>query len=84
MWIIAKLLGIALLAGAVAAIFALFAGVSRRGWSSAARHGGWGGGWGGLGGSSGGFGGRGGFGGGGGGFTGGGGGFGGGGASGSW
>jgi uncharacterized protein len=83
-WIIAKLLGIALLAGAVAAIFALFAGVSRRGWSSAARHGGWGGGWGGLGGSSGGFGGRGGFGGGGGGFTGGGGGFGGGGASGSW
>ena len=78
-WLIAKILGIALLAGGVAAVFSLFMGASRRGWSSAARHGGWGGGWGGLGGSSGGFGG-----GGGGGFSGGGGGFGGGGASGSW
>ena len=80
-WLIAKLLGIALLAGLVAAVFSLFAGIPGRGWSSSARHGGWGGGWGGLGGGSGGLGG-GGFGGGG--FSGGGGGFGGGGASGGW
>lgn len=81
-WVVAKVLGLALIAGVLAAAFALFAGISRRGWSSAARRGGWGGGWGGLGGGSGGFGRGGGFGGGG--FTGGGGGFGGGGASGSW
>jgi uncharacterized protein len=80
-WLIAKLLGLALVAGFIAALFALFTGIPRRGWSSSSRHAGWGGGWGGLGG--GGFGG-GGFGGGGGGFSGGGGGAAGGGASGSW
>jgi uncharacterized protein len=79
-WLLAKVAGFALAAGLIAGFFSLFAGLSSRGWSSAARHGGWGGGWGGLGG--GGLGGRGGFGGGG--FGGGGGGFGGGGASGSW
>ncbi len=82
-WIIAKILGLALLAGVFAAVLALFAGISRRGWSSHSRGGWGGGGWGGLGGGSGGFGGHGGFGSGGG-FSGGGGGFSGGGASGSW
>ena len=80
-WLIAKVLGIAILAGLAAAVFSLFAGVSRRGWSSAGatrrlgqgsaaaasvEAGGGGGGFGG------------------GGFSGGGGSFGGGGASGSW
>lgn len=74
-WWISRILGLSLLAGFLGfAIALLFGGTGRRGWSSRARHGGWGGGW------SGGFGG----GGGGGGFGGGGGSFGGGGASGSW
>lgn len=79
-WLLSKILGIALVAGVIAGLFSLFVGLSAGRWTSGSR-GGWGGGWGGLGG--GGFGGRGGgFGGGG--FGGGGGGFGGGGASGGW
>jgi len=77
-WVLSKILGVALIAGLVAGLFSLFAGLSGRGWASSGRGGGWGGG---LGGGFGG--GRGGFGGGGG-FSGGGGGFGGGGASGGW
>jgi uncharacterized protein len=76
-YIVSAVLGLAIFAGFVAFIFALLAGFGSRGWSSRARHGGWGGGW------SGGTFGGGGWGGGGG-FGGGGGGFGGGGASGSW
>jgi uncharacterized protein len=79
-WLLSKVLGVALIAGLIAGMFSLFSGLSGRGWSSTARHGGWGGGWGGGFGGLGG--GRGGFGGGG--FGGGGGGFGGGGASGGW
>ena len=71
---ISRILGLSLLAAGLGfAIALLFGGGGRRGWSSRARHGGWGAGWGG------GFGGSGG-----GGFGGGGGSFGGGGASGSW
>lgn len=73
-YLVSRALGIAVFAGLIAFFFSLFAGIGPRGWSSRARHAGWGGGWGG-----GGFGG-----GGGGGFSGGGGGFGGGGASGRW
>ena len=72
-WLISRILGLSQLAGFLGFAIALLFGGGRRGWSSRARHGGWGGGW------SGGFGG-----GGGGGFGGGGGSFGGGGASGSW
>jgi uncharacterized protein len=81
-WLLSKIVGVALIAGVIAGLFSLFGGLSGRRWSSGSGPGGWGGGLGGgLGG--GGFGGRGGgFGGGG--FGGGGGGFGGGGASGSW
>lgn len=79
-WLLGKILSVALIAGVIAGLFGLFSGIGGRGWSSVARRGGWGGGWGGLGG--GGLGGGGGFGSGG--FSGGGGGFGGGGASGSW
>jgi uncharacterized protein len=80
-WLLSKILGIALVAGVIAGLFSMFGGMSGRRWSSGG--GGWGTGLGGLGGGFGGFGGRGGgFGGGG--FSGGGGGFGGGGASGGW
>lgn len=76
-FILSKLVGFAVVAGAAAFFFSLFGNLGRGSrWSSNPRHGGWGGGWGGFGG--------GGFGGGGGGFSGGGGSFGGGGASGSW
>jgi uncharacterized protein len=75
-WLMAKFLPFALFVGVVGTVLALFGMPGGRSWSSAARHGGWGGGWGNLGGG-GGF--RGG-----GGFGGGGGSFGGGGASGSW
>jgi len=76
-WLAARTLLLAGLAGAAAFVFALLMGLARgSGWSSAPRSGGFGGGWGGMGGGGGGFGG--------GGFSGGGGGFGGGGASGSW
>jgi uncharacterized protein len=76
-YVLNHILSIAVLAGFIAFIFAFGAGLGSRGWSSRARHGGWGGGW------SGGTFGGGGWGGGGG-FSGGGGGFGGGGASGGW
>ncbi|MFO7278568.1 MAG: YgcG family protein [Pseudomonadota bacterium] len=80
-WLVSQAIGVALLVGFLAFIFALFSGLGGgTRWSSLPRHGGWGGGWGGGGFGGGGFGG--GFGGGG--FRGGGGGFGGGGASGSW
>jgi uncharacterized protein len=76
-WLAARTLLLAGLAGVAAFVFALLMGLARgSGWSSAPRSGGFGGGWGGMGGGGGGFGG--------GGFSGGGGGFGGGGASGSW
>jgi uncharacterized protein len=75
-WLMAKLLPFALFVGLAGTVLALFGGRAGRGWSSTARHGGWGGGWGSLGGGGGLRGG--------GGFGGGGGGFGGGGASGSW
>jgi uncharacterized protein len=82
-WLVAQVLGIAILAGIAAAVISLFAGIAsnvrggrRGGWSNGS---GWGGGGFGSGGFGGGFGG-----GGGGGFRGGGGGFGGGGASGRW
>jgi uncharacterized protein len=77
-WIVSQAMALAVTAGIVAFLFSLFTGFGRRGWSSSARHAGWGGGWTG---GSGGWGRGGGFGGG---FGGGGGGFGGGGASGSW
>jgi uncharacterized protein len=76
-YIVTSVLALAAIAGIVAFLFSLFASLGSRGWSSSARHGGWGGGW------SGGTFGGGGWGGGGG-FGGGGGGFGGGGASGGW
>lgn len=77
-WVLSGVLVVGAVAAAIAFLFALLGGMGRRGWSSHARHGGWGGGWhtGGFGGGGGGFGG--------GGFSGGGGGFGGGGASGRW
>lgn len=76
-WLVSQAIGVALLVGFLAFIFALFSGLGGgTRWSSLPRHGGWGGGWGGGGFGGGGFGG--------GGFRGGGGGFGGGGASGSW
>ena len=77
-WLLSSLVGISVLAGVIAFLYAIVAGMTRHThWSSLPRHGGWGGGWGGFGGGGlgGGFGG---------GFRGGGGGFGGGGASGSW
>jgi uncharacterized protein len=76
-YLLTTVLALAAVAGFMAFLFSLFTAVGSRGWSSRARHGGWGGGW------SGGTFGGGGWGGGGG-FSGGGGGFGGGGASGGW
>lgn len=73
-FLLSQALGIALVAGIIAFVFALVTGFGRSGWSTHPRYGGWGGGW--SGGRGGGFGG--------GGFSGGGGGFGGGGASGRW
>jgi uncharacterized protein len=87
-WVLTHILPLALFAGAIGFVFALFTGAFGGGWSNGVsgggrsrryRGGGWGGGWGGGGFGGGGFGG-----GGGGGFSGGGGSFGGGGASGSW